>query len=153
MSHPRVSRWRQRLATARAARERGSLTLMLAILMVALIALAGIVIDGGDKLTAAENANAIAQEAARAGAGQVSTTTAYADGRFVINRQQAVSAAYAYLAAAGYHGHVSSAGNSITVSVRVTQPTKVLSIIDIRSFHVQGEATARLAAGVTGPGR
>ncbi|MGH3396795.1 MAG: pilus assembly protein TadG-related protein, partial [Streptosporangiaceae bacterium] len=58
-------------------RERGSLTLLLAVMFVALPALAGIVIDGGAKLTAAENATAIAQEAARAGAGMVSQPTAY----------------------------------------------------------------------------
>ena len=44
---------------------------MLLVLFVALVALAGVVIDGGAKLNQAENANAIAQEAARAGAGLV----------------------------------------------------------------------------------
>src|SRR5260221_553044 len=48
-------------------RERGTITLMLLVMFVALLALAGIVIDGGAKLDQAENANAIAQEAARAG--------------------------------------------------------------------------------------
>src|SRR6266700_5449551 len=60
-----ASRLARRLAVG-AERDRGSITLMLAALGGALIALAGIVIDGGTKLRAAENANAVAQEAARA---------------------------------------------------------------------------------------
>src|SRR5215469_4225430 len=61
-------------------RERGTITLMLLIMFVALLALAGIVIDGGAKLDQAENANAIAQEAARAGAGMVNQSKALATG-------------------------------------------------------------------------
>src|ERR1700684_1483757 len=84
--------------------ERGSITLMLAALSVALIALAGIVIDGGAKLRAAENADAIAQEAARAGAGIVNQSTAYSTGTFVVDQSQAIAAARAYLAAAAHGG-------------------------------------------------
>src|ERR1022692_2307644 len=69
-------------------RERGSITLMLAALSVALIALAGIVIDGGAKLRAAENADAVAQEAARAGAGIVNQSTAYSTGTFIVDQSQ-----------------------------------------------------------------
>jgi Flp pilus assembly protein TadG len=65
---------------------------MLAALSVALIALAGIVIDGGVKLRAAENADAIAQEAARAGAGIVNQSTAYSTGTFVVDQSQATAA-------------------------------------------------------------
>lgn len=136
------------------AAERGSLTLMLAVMFVALVALAGIVIDGGAKLAAAENATAIAQEAARAGAGMVNRATAYSDGRFVVERSQAIGAAEQYLATAGYPtGTVSVTGNSIRVNVTLTEPTKVLSIIGIGSMTVTGTATARLESGVTGPGQ
>ena len=135
--------------------EDGSLTLMLAAMFIALLALAGIVVDGGDKLSAAENATALAQEAARAGAGMVSPQTAYADGRFAVSQTAAIQAADQYLARAGY-AHTSTVtadGNSIHVTVQITQPTKILSIIHIDHFTVTGTATARLAAGVTGPGR
>ena len=71
--------WRARSGRA-SDRERGSITLMLLVLFVALIALAGVVIDGGAKLNQAENANAIAQEAARAGAGLVNPANAYSTG-------------------------------------------------------------------------
>ena len=134
--------------------ERGSITLMLLVLFVALIALAGVVIDGGAKLNQAENANAIAQEAARAGAGRVSPANAYSTGSFTVDQGQALAAARQYLAAAGYHGSVSPVGTeSIQVTVTVTAPTRVLSIIGIGSMSSTGSATASLVAGVTGPGR
>src|SRR5580692_7232064 len=58
--------------------ERGALSLMI----VALIALAGIVVDGGAKLAAYQNAEALAQEAARAGATSVDVSRAYGTGSF-----------------------------------------------------------------------
>lgn len=133
--------------------DRGSLTLMLAVLMVALLALAGLVIDGGRKLNEAENAYAIAQEAARAGAGQVDTSAAYGAGKFHVDQAQAIAAARAYLASAGYQGTVSAVGaDQIGVSVTVTQQTTVLSLIGIDTMTSTGTAVASLVTGVTGPG-
>ena len=57
--------------------ERGGLSLMIVVLFVVLVALAGIVVDGGAKLNADENAAALAQEAARAGATTVDESRAY----------------------------------------------------------------------------
>jgi hypothetical protein len=136
--------------------DRGSLTLMLAVLFIALVGLAGIVIDGGAKLTAAENANAVAQEAARAGAGIVNRASAYSGGNFIVARDQAIAAADQYLASAGYRGgarQVPGRANEIEVTVTLTEPTKVLSIIGISSFTESGRAIAALESGVTGPGR
>jgi hypothetical protein len=135
--------------------DRGSLTLMLVVMFGVLIALAGIVIDGGGKLAAAENATSVAQEAARAGAGIVDKGTAYASGQFVVNEAQAEAAAHQYLAAAGYAGSVGPGPepNTIEVTVQLTEPTKVLSIIGIKNYTVNGQATATLVSGVTGPGQ
>jgi Putative Flp pilus-assembly TadE/G-like len=134
-------------------RERGTITLMLLVMFVALLALAGIVIDGGAKLDQAENANAIAQEAARAGAGMVNQSKALATGSFTVDQAQAVAAALEYLAHLGYRCCVETAGpDAIRVTVTVTAPTRVLSIIGIDNMRSTGSATASLAAGVTGPG-
>jgi Flp pilus assembly protein TadG len=130
----------------------GSLTLMLAALFVALLALAGLVIDGGAKLDAASNATAIAQEAARAGADQVNQPTAYSSGSFVVNPALAVSAARQYLTSAGYTGAVTVTGNTtIRVVVRVRVRAQVLSLIGIDWLNSSGSATATLEVGVTGP--
>jgi Flp pilus assembly protein TadG len=140
--------------------DRGSITLMLLALFVALIALAGIVIDGGAKLNQAENANAIAQEAARAGAGMVNQANAYANGTFTVDPAQAVAAAQQYLAsndydpANGYTTTVATVGTeSIRVTVTVTSRTHVLSIIGIDTMTSSGSATASLVTGVTGAGQ
>lgn len=141
-----------RLPGWRSASDTGSITLMLVALFVALIALAGIVIDGGAKLNQAENATAIAQEAARAGAGMVNQANAYSTGSFTVDQGQAIAAAQGYLASAGYHGTVTPVGTeSIEVTVTVTGPTRVLSIIGIDSMTSTGSATASLVTGVTGP--
>src|SRR5215472_4999749 len=68
--------------------ERGSLSLMIVVLFAALAALAGIVVDGGAKLTGDENAAAVAQEAARAGATSVDASRAYATGNFAVDEQR-----------------------------------------------------------------
>jgi hypothetical protein len=133
---------------------RGSLILMLAVMFVALLALAGIVIDGGAKLDEAQQATAIAQEAARAGAGLVNRAQAYSTGVFTVDQAQAIAAARQYLAAGGYHGTVWIAGaDTIGVTVRLTEPTRVLSLIGIGSMTSTGTAVANLVTGVTGPGR
>jgi Flp pilus assembly protein TadG len=141
-----------RLPGRRGTADHGSITLMLLALFVALVALAGVVIDGGAKLNQAENATAIAQEAARAGAGMVNQANAYSTGSFTVDQGQAIAAAEQYLASAGYHGTVSPVGaDSIAVTVTVTSPTRVLSIIGIDSMTSTGSATASLVTGVTGP--
>src|SRR5215469_5341444 len=134
-------------------RDRGSLSLMVVVLFAALVALAGIVVDGGAKLTGDENAAAVAQEAARAGATSVDTSRAYATGAFVVDQQQAVAAARNYLSAAGYRQYTvaEDGAAAIRVTVRITKPTRFLSLIGIDSFTCSGAATASLVTGVTGP--
>jgi Flp pilus assembly protein TadG len=157
----KLTRWPGQWRTAAgpmaaADRERGSFSLMLVILTVPLFALAGLVVDGGAKLSEAENANAVAQEAARAGAGMVNQTNAYNTGSFTIDQNQAVAAAQAYLASVagqGFSGLATPVGaDSIQVKVSVTQPTRILSLIGIDTISATGLATASLVTGVTGPG-
>ncbi len=132
--------------------DRGALSLMIVVLFVAFAALAGIVVDGGAKLTGDENAVAVAQEAARAGAASVDLSAAYATGSFAVDQRRALAAAQAYLAGAGYHDYSVTAYGSaaIRVSVTITEPTRFLSMIGVASFTCTGTATAALVTGVTG---
>jgi len=132
--------------------ERGALSLMIVVLFVAVAALAGIVVDGGAKLNADENALALAEEAARAGATTVDVSSAYASGTFVVDQQRALAAARAYLAGAGYDDYSVTADGPRAIRVRVTliEPTRFLSLIGLRSFASTGTATASLVTGVTG---
>jgi Flp pilus assembly protein TadG len=130
-------------------RDRGSLSLMVALLAVALTCLAGIVVDAGNKLNADQNAIAVAQEAARAGATLADQSTAYATGSFVVNQASAIAAARAYLAAVpDVHGTVTAVGNS-TIEVTVTEvtPTRFLSLIGIDSMTTTATARAVLVSG------
>jgi len=131
--------------------ERGALSLMVVILFVALTALAGIVVDGSAKLEADQNAVALAQEAARAGATTVDESEAYSSGSFVVDRQQALDAARSYLISAGYHQYTVAADGvrAIRVSVTITEPTRFLSLIGVDSFKCTGTASASLVTGVT----
>jgi|SRR5271165_7204586 len=132
--------------------ERGALSLVIVVLFVAFTALAGIVVDGGAKLAGDENAVAAAQEAARAGATTVDVPGAYATGAFVVDKQRAIAAAEAYLAVAGYrhYGVTTDGSRAIRVSVTITEPTRFLSIIGVRSFTCTGTAVAALVTGVAG---
>jgi Flp pilus assembly protein TadG len=135
--------------------ERGALTLFLAILFPVLLAFAGLVVDAGTKLDNYENAATYAQEAARAGAGQVDQSEAYSSATFVVDEAQAVAAAQAYLSAlpSEVTGTATPVGNdAIRVTVTVTSPTTVLSIIGIDTVTSQATATASLLSGVAGPG-
>lgn len=133
--------------------DHGSLTLMLAVLMIALLALAGLVVDGGRKLDQAGQATAVAQAAARAGAGMVDASSAYRSGTYVLDQAQAIAAARAYLASAGYRGTVRADGaGRIRVTVTVTSRTLVLSLVGVDTMTSSGSAVASLVTGVTGPG-
>jgi Flp pilus assembly protein TadG len=146
-------RRRERGQPPRWCEERGALTLFLAILFPALLAFAGLVVDAGTKLDDYENASAYAQEAARAGAGQVNQSEAYSSATFVVDEPEAIAAARAYLAAAGVAGSVTAVGDdAIRVTVTITTPTKILSIIGIDTVTSTSTATASLISGVTGPG-
>jgi Putative Tad-like Flp pilus-assembly len=131
--------------------ERGALSLMVVILFVALAALAGIVVDGSAKLEADQNAVALAQEAARAGATTVDESAAYSSGSFVVDQQQALDAARSYLISAGYRHYTAATDGTraIRVSVTITEPTRFLSLIGVDSFTCTGTATASLVTGVT----
>jgi hypothetical protein len=69
-----------------------------------------------------------------------------------VDQAQALAAARTYLANADYHGSALPVGTqSIEVTVTVTGPTRVLSIIGIDSMSSTASATASLVTGVTGP--
>ena len=131
----------------------GSISLMTVIMAIAFLSLVGLVVDGGMKLRETATANAVAQEAARAGAGIVDPNAAYAAGQFRVEQREALAAARRYLAATGYQGSVSTDGaDSIRVSVTVTKPTLILDLIGVPSLTVHGSAVADLVTAITGVG-
>ena len=134
--------------------ERGQITVFVVVIMVALLAVAGLVYDGGRALAAKTTAIDIAQEAARAGAQQVNLAAFRATGQVVLDAAAAQAAAQAYLAGTGTGdtATVTVTGDTVTVAVSSVQPTVFLGLIGIRSLHVIGTATATAESGITGPG-
>lgn len=123
--------------------DRGSVTLLFVVVVVASLTAVGLVIDGGAKLQAIVAAQSTAESAARAGAQRIDLA-ALQEGRggTTLDRASAAAAARAYLAAAGLPGEVSADARSVTVTVTSTRPAIFLPIIGITDIAATRTATA-----------
>jgi hypothetical protein len=131
-------------------RERGSATFFVLAWVVVLVAVAGLVYDGGRRLAAEQAAADTAQEAARSGA--QSLTAATLSGDPIIDPALARRTALEYLDTAGYTGAASIAGDRIIVTAQRSRPTGFLRAFGIDSFTVSATATVQ-ALTTSGPGR
>ncbi|SOC49476.1 hypothetical protein SAMN05660748_2203 [Blastococcus aggregatus] len=133
---------RQRLRDQDA--DRGALGVFLAVLVPGLLLIIGLAVDGGAKVAATQRANAIADEAARAG-GQALDVSAALAGDVRVDPGAAVAAAQDYLSRNGVQGAVAVVdGDTLTVTTTITEPTSLLSLIGIQTMTVEGSGTAAL---------
>ena len=133
---------RQRLRDQDA--ERGALGVFLAVLVPGLLLIIGLAVDGGAKVAATQRANAIADEAARAG-GQALDVSAALAGQVRVDPAAAVAAAQNYLGRNGVQGAVTVVdGDTLTVTTTITEPTAFLGLIGIQTMTVEGSGTADL---------
>lgn len=125
--------------------DRGSVTLHVVVLAVAILAAVGLIVDGGQKIRASQEADSVAAEAARTG-GQAIAASAVIGGSPVVNPGVAVAAAQQHLAAVGVSGSVSIQGGStqIVVSTHIERDTVFLELIGIGSVGGDGYAVAEL---------
>ena len=138
-----VGRRRARLGDA----ESGMVTAFVVIFTLALVLMAGLVLDGGLALAAKVQAVDDAQAAARAGAQAIDIPTYRASGQITLDPAQAAADAQRYLAAAGHTGTVSVNGEQVTVTVTITQPTQILSLAGIDHLTETGTGTATAEQG------
>ena len=117
-------------------------TAFVVIFTMALLAMAGLVIDGGLALAAKVQAIDEAQAAARAGAQAIDIPLYRATGQVTLEPTQAVADAQRYLAATGHRGTVSVTGDEVTVVVRASQATQILSVVGIDPIGVSGTGSA-----------
>jgi hypothetical protein len=127
--------------------EDGMVTAFVVIFTLALLAMAGLVLDGGLALAAKVHAIDDAQAAARAGAQAIDIPLYRSTGTITLDPAQAVADAQGFLAAAGEHGTVSVAGETVTVNVTITQPTQILSIVGVDQLTVSGTGSATAQQG------
>lgn len=124
-----------------AQQERGSATPFVLIVAVGLLIMVGLVVDGGGQINAKDQANSVAQSAARAAAVNISDATG---GTPVIDSARAQAAAQNYIAAAGKTGNVSVNGNNVTVTVTGTYQTIFLSLVGINTLTGSATSTAQI---------
>ncbi|WP_405654098.1 TadE/TadG family type IV pilus assembly protein [Streptomyces sp. NBC_00019] len=133
--------------------DRGGVTVFVAVCVIALIGIIGVAVDGGSRMRAIERADFLAGEAARAGGQAIDPAQAIPGEAIVVDPQDAVAAARAYLASAGATGTVTVSGDGTTLIVDVTDAydTTFLSVAGIGSLPVTGHGEATLLYGVTTP--
>jgi len=122
--------------------ERGSASVLILGLSIAVLVGVGFAVDGTRKGQAYSQATAIAEEAARAG-GQALRAHALAEGTDAdVDPQLAVVEAQRYLTAFGAGGTARWDGRRLIVETTITRSTVFLGSIGIPSFTVHGVGAA-----------
>ncbi len=131
--------------------EAGAIAIMLPVLAVALFAMAGLVIDGGTALAARGRAADVAQEAARAGADQLTATSLRRGdpSRLTLDPAAATLAARQIMDASQVTGQVQVSGDTVTVQARTVKRTAMLSAVGIDTVSGHASATATVLYGGT----
>ena len=119
------------------------MSLFVVVVVVALLAAIGLVVDGGGKIRALERADEAAHEAARAGSQMLDVPAAVRGERVDVDPGAAGRAARAYLDAAGVEGSVAVSGGLVTVSTRVVYRPVFLGFIGVGPIAVTAEASSR----------
>jgi Flp pilus assembly protein TadG len=128
--------------------DRGSVSAFVVLVMAGLLALLGLVVDGGTALTAHQAAEVEAEQAARAGAGALSVD-ALRSGLVQIDGPTAVAAAERFMAETGHPGTAVVVDGVVSVTVRYRVPTAILGLVGIAQLPVSAQASAVNVDGVT----
>jgi len=136
-------------------RDRGAVVFWVVPIMAGLIALTGLVVDGGNALAARERAADLSDQAARAGADALSPLALHdADpGDLTADPSAARAAVLRVLTPAGITDPtVTIQGDSVTVTVTVHEDTQILSIIGVNELSGTATSTATALHGTTAGG-
>lgn len=140
--------WLTRVRRA-AAGDRGRIAVFYAILGPAFIALLGLVVDGGGKVRALQQANNIAAEAARAAGQAIYAPDAILGNATQLDPDAAEAAGNAYIAATPATGNVDVHPDllNVTVTVEVRYEPMVLGLFGSGPWTVTGTVEATLVVG------
>ena len=123
--------------------DRGVVTAFVLGLVLAFVVLAGLAVDSGRLVAAHVSAGDHAENAARAGAQEVTLVRL---GWRLVDPRRATATARAYLDAHGLDGDVTADFRGVTVTVRVRQATTLLRLVGIEEREVSSTRTARLVS-------
>jgi Flp pilus assembly protein TadG len=130
--------------------EAGFVSLYVVVITVGLLAMAGLVIDGGNALAAREKATDVAQQAARAGADALSPDSLRGSPTgLTASPAAAQAAANRVLDTAAVTGTVSVDGDNVTVTVIVHKNTTILSAFGVGPIEGKATSTATALYGTT----
>ena len=126
--------------------ERGTVTASVVILVVAIIAAAGLVYDGGRLMNARREATSVAASAARTAAQELDVDLFETGDTVTLIPTDADSVARQLLTAQGYDNfEITVTGDTVRVVVRDDVPLTLLGPVAGRTKRVTGVATAALA--------
>jgi Flp pilus assembly protein TadG len=133
----------------RPGRDGGQVTVLMLPVIVALLAVGGLVIDGGAALAARQQAASLAEQAARLGADQLDPESLRGPGPATVDTAAARNAASRYLTGQGHTGRVDIDAAGVTVTVTISRPTSLLHLVGVASLTVTGHASARSIGGIS----
>lgn len=142
-----ASNLRGRWDALRAQSEQGAVMFWVIPIMIGLIAMAGLIVDGGNAISARQRAEDVSQQAARAGADALSPTALHDSdpGDLSADPGAARAAAQRVLDTAGVtltNPTVVINGDSVTVSVTVHEKTQILSAFGLDDISGSASSTA-----------
>jgi Flp pilus assembly protein TadG len=133
--------------------EGGQVAVLVVVMALGLMAMAGLVADGGSLFAARRNLQALADGAARAGAMAIDVGEFRSSGGTVVRLDPAAARrrAEAYLGTTGFGGSAQVEADQQTVTVRVMEQqstTFLLRVVGVRSPWVSATSTARPRHGI-----
>jgi Flp pilus assembly protein TadG len=128
--------------------DEGRVSAFVITVLAAILALAGLTLDGGLALADKVRVNGQAEAAARAGAQALDLSAYRATGSVRLVPSQAAVLVRRYLNAVGQTGAVTVTGNTVTVTVTAIHRTQLLALVGIPALTVYGTASAHPVRGV-----
>lgn len=124
--------------------DEGTITAMVVILATTFVACAGLAVDGGRLVAAKIALGDQAENAARAGAQEISS---FRGGTLRLDESQAVRAAEEFLSANGVNGDAHIEDNSVTVEVHEVVPMTLMRLFGIKNKTLSASRSATPADG------
>ena len=145
-----TGRTRYRRRDGRRLDDRGQVTGFAIVMVTAMIAVSGLVLDAGLAVAAKVHAVGVAQSAARAGAQAVDLDLYRRTGEVRLDVGRATAAAQGWLVRSGATGTVTATPQQVRVEVAATTDTQLLSLVGVGSLTVHATATATAVRSDTG---